>query len=91
MRFGVPDELASDDGPQFRAKEFEDFLRRWGVNHRQSQGGDRRKDGQEDVDGQHKSRWQPRLGQDPASNVAVQEHPSQDLDPCQPCCCLEEG
>ena len=34
--FGVPDELASDDGPQFRAKEFEDFLRRWGVNHRTS-------------------------------------------------------
>ena len=34
--FGVPDELASDDGLQFSAKEFEDFLNRWGVNHRTS-------------------------------------------------------
>ena len=35
-RFGVPDELALDDGPQFRAKETKDFLHRWGVNHRTS-------------------------------------------------------
>ena len=35
-RFGIPDQLASDDGPQFRAKETEDFLRRWGVSHRTS-------------------------------------------------------
>ena len=35
-RFGVPDELASDDGSQFRAKDFQDFLHRWGVKHRAS-------------------------------------------------------
>ena len=34
--FGVPEELSSDGGPQFIANEFEAFLKRWGVSHRQS-------------------------------------------------------
>lgn len=32
--FGVPTELSSDGGPQFRASVTEDFLARWGVHHR---------------------------------------------------------
>jgi hypothetical protein len=34
--FGVPEELASDGGPEFRADTTGEFLRRWGVKHRQS-------------------------------------------------------
>ena len=34
--FGVPVELASDGGPEFTSKLTEDFLQRWGVEHRQS-------------------------------------------------------
>ena len=34
--FGVPRELSSDGGPEFIAGETQDFLRRWGVNHRLS-------------------------------------------------------
>ena len=32
--FGVPEELSSDGGPEFAAKETGDFLTRWGVRHR---------------------------------------------------------
>ena len=35
-RFGVPDELASDGGPEFIASSTQDFLKRWGVGHRVS-------------------------------------------------------
>ena len=34
--FGVPEELASDGGPEFTSKETQDFLARWGVKHRRS-------------------------------------------------------
>ena len=32
--FGIPEELSSDGGPQFTSKEFQDFLRDYGINHR---------------------------------------------------------
>ena len=32
----VPDELSSDGGPEFTARETEDLLKRWGVRHRLS-------------------------------------------------------
>ena len=35
-RFGVPEELSSDGGPEFVSKATEDFLTRWGVRHRLS-------------------------------------------------------
>ena len=34
--FGVPEELATDGGPEFTADKTKDFLRRWGVKHRLS-------------------------------------------------------
>ena len=34
--FGVPEELASDSGPEFTAGNTEKFLRLWGVHHRLS-------------------------------------------------------
>ena len=34
--FGVPEEMSSDGGPEFRAKETTDFLTRWGIRHRES-------------------------------------------------------
>jgi transposase InsO family protein len=34
--FGVPEELSSDGGPEYIAKDFEDFLKTWGIKHRQS-------------------------------------------------------
>lgn len=34
--FGVPEELASDGGPEFTSAETRSFLRRWGVHHRLS-------------------------------------------------------
>ena len=34
--FGVPEEISSDGGPEFVAKESEDFFMRWGVRHRLS-------------------------------------------------------
>ena len=33
---GVPQWIMSDGGPQFTSKAFQDFLRRWGVEHRRS-------------------------------------------------------
>ena len=35
-RFGVPVSISSDNGPEFVAKETQDFLKRWGVKHRLS-------------------------------------------------------
>ena len=35
-RFGVPKELSSDGGPEFTAKETQEFLNGWGVKHRRS-------------------------------------------------------
>ena len=34
--FGVPTELSSDGGPEFTAHKTSEFLRRWGVHHRNS-------------------------------------------------------
>ena len=34
--FGVPEEISSDGGPEFTARETENFLNRWGVRHRLS-------------------------------------------------------
>ena len=34
--FGVPEEISSDGGPEYEAKEFKNFLLRWGTKHRQS-------------------------------------------------------
>ena len=36
VTFGVPVEMASDGGPEFKAQETADFLKRWGVKHRLS-------------------------------------------------------
>ena len=36
VMFGVPIEIASDGGPEFIAKETEDFFKRWGIRHRLS-------------------------------------------------------
>ena len=35
-RFGVPEEISSDGGPEFIASATDDFLKRWGVSHRLS-------------------------------------------------------
>jgi len=35
-RFGAPEELSSDGGPEFTSKETEDFYTRWGIRHRLS-------------------------------------------------------
>ncbi|MEL6805024.1 MAG: transposase family protein, partial [Bacteroidota bacterium] len=35
-RYGRPDELESDGGPQFKSSEFASFLQSWGVSHRLS-------------------------------------------------------
>ena len=34
VTFGIPEELTSDGGPQFRAGKTHDFLTSWGVHHR---------------------------------------------------------
>jgi hypothetical protein len=36
VTFGVPEELSSNGGPEFRAAATQDFLQRWGVHHRLS-------------------------------------------------------
>ena len=35
-RFGVPARLSSYGGPEFVAKETQDFFKRWGIQHRLS-------------------------------------------------------
>ena len=32
----VPEEIASDGGPQFKSSEFKNFLKSWGIRHRLS-------------------------------------------------------
>ena len=34
--FGIPEELTSDGGPEFMSHEMQQFLKRYGVNHRVS-------------------------------------------------------
>ena len=34
VTFGIPEELTSDGGPQFKAGKTQEFLREWGVRHR---------------------------------------------------------
>ena len=34
--YGVPEEIASDGGPQFKSSEFKNFLHSWGIRHRLS-------------------------------------------------------
>ena len=36
VTYGVPEELSSDGGPQFKAHDFGRFLAQWGVSHRNS-------------------------------------------------------
>lgn len=36
VRFGVPEEISSDGGPEFTSKEATDFYARWGMKHRLS-------------------------------------------------------
>ena len=36
VTFGIPEELTSDGGPQFKAGKTQEFLRSWGVRHRVS-------------------------------------------------------
>ena len=47
--FGVAHELSSDGGPEFTANETEDFLKRWGVNHRLSSAYNPRSNGRAEV------------------------------------------
>ena len=47
--FGVPLELSSDGGPEFTAKETQDFLQRWGVEHRLSSAYNPRSNGRAEV------------------------------------------
>ena len=36
IAYGVPEEVGSDGGPQFKAEVFKDFLQNWGIHHRKS-------------------------------------------------------
>jgi hypothetical protein len=36
ITYGIPDELASDGGPEYTSKETQHFLKSWGVSHRVS-------------------------------------------------------
>ena len=33
MAYGVPEEFGLDGGPQFMPKDFQEFLKLWGVKH----------------------------------------------------------
>lgn len=33
MRHGIPEKFVSDNGPQYRGEEFEDFAKTWGFGH----------------------------------------------------------
>jgi transposase InsO family protein len=35
-RFGAPEEISSDGGPEFTSKEAADLYARWGIKHRLS-------------------------------------------------------
>ena len=47
--FGVPEEMSSDGGPEFTARETEDFLTRWGIKHRLSSAYHPRSNGRAEV------------------------------------------
>ena len=47
--FGVPMELSSDGGPEFKSHILNDFLSRWGVHHRQSSAYHPRSNGRAEV------------------------------------------
>ena len=47
--FGVPEELSSDGGPEFIAKETTDFLQQWGVKHHLSSVYNSRSNGRAEV------------------------------------------
>ena len=47
--FGVPLELSSDGGPEFKSHDLEDFLSRWGVHHRKSSAYHPRSNGRAEV------------------------------------------
>jgi len=32
-RYGIPEKVITDNGPQFRAQQYEDFARQWGFSH----------------------------------------------------------
>ena len=36
VTFGIPEELASDGGPEYTAPETENFMKLWGIFHRLS-------------------------------------------------------
>lgn len=47
--FGVPEELSSDGGPEFKSMETSSFLVRWGVKHRMSSAYNPRSNGRAEV------------------------------------------
>ena len=47
--FGVPVELSSGGGPEFKSQELNNFLQRWGVNHRKSSAYNPRSNGRAEV------------------------------------------
>ena len=47
--FGVPTELSSDGGPEFKSADLDDFLHRWGVTHRMSSAYHPRSNGRAEV------------------------------------------
>ena len=47
--FGVPEELSSDGGPEYTSKEFQDFLKLWGVRHRLSSAYNHQSNGRAEV------------------------------------------
>lgn len=44
-RYGIPDQVMSDNGPQFSSKEFADFARSWDFEHLTSSPGHRKSNG----------------------------------------------
>lgn len=47
--FGVPEEVSSDGGPEFSAKDTKAFFSRWGINHRMSSAYNPRSNGRAEV------------------------------------------
>ena len=35
-QYGVPEEIATDGGPPFQSHEWMQFLKQWGIHHRES-------------------------------------------------------
>ena len=49
ISYGVPEEVSSDGGPQFKANDFSKFLQQWGVKHRKSSVGYPQSNGRAEV------------------------------------------